>query len=52
MHFRRWPFLAHVVGDEVADLSLKIAGQIEILEQDAVLERLVSYSPIVGQVWR
>ena len=30
-----------VVGDEVADLLLKIAGQVVVLEQDAVLERLV-----------
>ena len=30
-----------VVGDEVADLGLEIAGQIVILEQNAVLESLV-----------
>lgn len=30
-----------VVTDEVADLLLEIAGQIVVLEQDAVLERLV-----------
>jgi len=30
-----------VVGDEVADLGLKITGQIVILEQNAVLESLV-----------
>ena len=28
-----------VVGDEVADLLLEIAGQVVVLEQDAVLER-------------
>ena len=30
-----------VVGDEVADLLLEITGQVVVLEQDAVLERLV-----------
>ena len=30
-----------VVGDEVADLGLEITGQIVVLEQDAVLERLM-----------
>ena len=30
-----------VVGDEVADLGFEIARQIVVLEQDAVLERLV-----------
>src|SRR5215470_4578892 len=30
-----------VVGDELADLSLEVTGQIVILEQDAVLERLM-----------
>jgi hypothetical protein len=30
-----------VVGDEVADLLLKIARHVVVLEQDAVLERLV-----------
>ena len=30
-----------VVGDEGADLSLKVAGQIVVLEQDAVLQRLM-----------
>ena len=30
-----------VVGDEVADLGLEITGQIVILEQNAVLQRLV-----------
>src|SRR5512139_4232526 len=31
-----------VVGDELADLSLEVTRQIVILEQDAVLERLMS----------
>ena len=30
-----------VVGDEVADLLLEVTGEIIVLEQDAVLERLV-----------
>src|SRR5215470_17279747 len=30
-----------VVGDEVADLGLELARQIVVLEQDAVLERLM-----------
>ena len=30
-----------VVGDEVADLLLEITGQVVVLEQDTVLERLV-----------
>ena len=30
-----------VVGDELADLSLEVTGQIVVLEQDAVLQRLV-----------
>jgi hypothetical protein len=30
-----------VVGDEGADLGFKIAGQIVVLQQDAVLERLM-----------
>ena len=30
-----------VVGDEVADLGFEITGQIVVLEQDAVLERLM-----------
>lgn len=30
-----------VVGDEVTDLLLEITGQVVVLEQDAVLERLV-----------
>ena len=30
-----------VVGDEVADLLLEITGQVVVLEQNAVLERLV-----------
>jgi hypothetical protein len=30
-----------VVGDEVADLGLEVSGQIVILEQDTVLERLM-----------
>ena len=30
-----------VVGDECIDLSFEIAGQIIVLEQDAVLERLM-----------
>ena len=38
-----------VVGDEVADLLLEVTGEIIVLEQDAVLERLASArgSPIV-----
>ena len=31
-----------VVGDEVADPLLEITGQVVVLEQDAVLERLMS----------
>ena len=30
-----------VVPDEVIDLSFKVAGQIVVLQQDAVLERLM-----------
>jgi len=30
-----------VVGDEVTDLGLEVAGQIVVLEQDAVLQRLM-----------
>ena len=37
-----------VVGDEGADLSLKVARQIVVLEQDAVLQRLM---PALDLAW-
>ena len=40
-----------VVGDEVADLLLKIARQVVVLEQDAVLERLVPALNLALRLW-
>ena len=41
-----------VVLDEARDLGFEITGQIIVLEQNAVLERLVAYFAKTGQLFQ
>jgi hypothetical protein len=44
-----------VVGDEVDNLLLEVSGQVIVLEQDAVIERLMSALDLalcLGMHWR